>query len=559
LQGQQQQAQLANLAVGQQLQRQRQPAQQTLDQLALVLRLVPLQQRIGSCSLVCRSWRAAAALATAEIELKELNTQQQADALCAWLLRYGSNGLRHLNVQSCIQQEHLAFSIPWQQLAELQSLRLKVFALPAAAAHATHVEALTALTSLRLSCYNIQSYAFAWQLRLLTGLRSLKLFPMGNLDDAGGAVHAEFEAAGFRDAIAEVLPQLVQLTCLSLERTGMDGTALEAVSHLTQLQRLHLTDECRDFEDDEGQLPLHIQHLPSSLTQLKLENSGVSCIGDGPNNGQQRQQLRELRLSFAGSRFQLEAVAHMTSLTHVCIHDALDAENFAGLLDGLSQLQQLQRIEVVAANEDAQPLPPAASYAALTASSHLTTLLLSDCCMQSVAARHMFAAGRRVPHLQQLEITPHELRLLGFSLTMYTVDEVRDYSLVLQPGYAAQLVACCPNLRSLSLLWAPMSADASSLQPLTLLTHLTSLRVGGDGWGNQAAIDVLSRMTGEHQSMPLAEGNATFCVSFVQQRDSCEATSICMCCLSLMCAVPVLGSPCNGITTSGPLVAYRDR
>jgi hypothetical protein len=32
-----------------------------------VLRHVPLQQRLGSCSLVCRAWRAAAAAATSTV------------------------------------------------------------------------------------------------------------------------------------------------------------------------------------------------------------------------------------------------------------------------------------------------------------------------------------------------------------------------------------------------------------------------------------------------------------------------------------------------------------
>jgi hypothetical protein len=217
LQDQQQQhcEQQANLAAGQPLQRQRQPAQLPIDLLAGVLRLLPLQQRIGSCSLVCRSWRAAAALATPE--LAAINTQETADALCAWLSGHGSSGVRHLNVQSNNHQERLEFSMPWQQLGQLQSLRLKMVALPgpAEAAHVPPFAVLTALTSLRLSCYNMLSFAFAWQLRLLTGLRSLKLFPLGNENDA----------AGFRDALARVLPQLMQLTSLCLRQTGLDGAA----------------------------------------------------------------------------------------------------------------------------------------------------------------------------------------------------------------------------------------------------------------------------------------------------------------------------------------------
>jgi hypothetical protein len=450
--------------------------------------------------LVCHSWRAAAALASPEIELKEVDTQQQADALCAWLLTHGSAALRHFSVESSRHRQLVTFSMPWQQFVKLQSLRLKAVALPAlaAAAHAPPFAALTALTSLRLTCQNIQSYALARQLRLLTGLCCLKLFPLGNLDGAGVCATSPAAAAGFREALTGVLLQLVQLTSLSLRHTGMDGTALAAVSRLSQLQRLHLTDECRRFDEvtgEEVRAPLHMQHLPSSLTQLKIMDSAVSCSGSGPNSrGQQLQQLQELKLRFVHG-FQLEIVAHMTSLTHVSIQDALSAEGLTNLLDGLSHLQQLQRLSVDA-DGDRRQFPPAASYAALTASSQLTALLLTNCSMHRDAAQHMFAAGRRMPQLQQLAIAPCDWTLHDFSGMLHDVRTLEGYSLILQRGSAARLVACCHNLRSLSLLWATPQVYAASLLPLTTLTRLTSLRVGGDGWGIVATGAVLSRLTG---------------------------------------------------------------
>jgi hypothetical protein len=128
----------------------------------------------------------------------------------------------------------------------------------------------------------------------------------------------------------------------------------------------------------------------------------------------------------------------MTQLTHVSILDHLDGQKFAGLLRSLSHLQQLQRIYISTADRQSQQqLPPGASYAALTASSQLTALKLSGCCMHRDAARHMFAAGRQLLHLHQLEIEPFTgLR----SDQVHAAATLQRCSLMLQTGDAAQLV-----------------------------------------------------------------------------------------------------------------------
>jgi hypothetical protein len=290
--------------------------------------------------------------------------------------------------------------------------------------------------------------------------------------------------------------QLVQLTSLSLKETGADGAAVAAVSRLTQLQRLRLVDVCTPgyMPGDQAPVPLHMQHLPSSLTLLKLTACQVCCNDSRPNSrGQQLGRLKELSLDLTAD-FQLEVLEHMTSLTHVSA-DGFWPEELAALLGALPLLTQLRHLHLQEFSAgSAGELPPAASYVALTASSQLTVLLLS-CGMHHDAARHMFAAGRQLPHLQRLEIGDRELDHYS-PLTGFDNDAFLATSLALRPGVAAQLVACCPNLRSLSLLWALELTDASHLQPLLLLTGLTSLMVGGDGWDDTAAGTVLAGMTG---------------------------------------------------------------
>lgn len=66
------------------------------DVLARVLSFVPLQQRLGSCSLASRSMHAAAAAAPLEIQTSTFIRQTQADALCYWLQRHStSTGVKH--------------------------------------------------------------------------------------------------------------------------------------------------------------------------------------------------------------------------------------------------------------------------------------------------------------------------------------------------------------------------------------------------------------------------------------------------------------------------------
>jgi hypothetical protein len=230
-----------------------------------VLSHVPLQQRLGSCSLASCSMHAAAVAATEEIVLEGLNSQQKACELGRWLARYGSQALRRPGVQGRMWQrprhvaeaQSVSLALP-SGLQQLQSLTLGHVVLPAV----PDSYALPNLTCLMLdSCVvGPRSDVFAWvaqQLVHLPGLQSLHLHWLN------GQANDLLEAGIL--ALEEALGQLQQLTLLSLASNQTIDAALATISSLSQLQQLEL-----DFVGSQEK-PIQLHWLPSSLTSVRLD------------------------------------------------------------------------------------------------------------------------------------------------------------------------------------------------------------------------------------------------------------------------------------------------
>jgi hypothetical protein len=187
----------------------------------------------------------------------------------------------------------------------------------------------------------------------------------------------------------------------------LDGRALSAASHLSQLHHLQLMRIGNIPE------PLKLQDLPSSLTYLSLMGCLVSA---GDTLGSGRRLLAELR------QLQLEKMSYlppaalrlMPQLYGVtCIeselHDGMRFYQRGHLVCGshaeqlcstLPDLKHLQHIEL---SGFCHPLE-AAGYTALTAGTQLTALIMANWSPPPGAARHMFAPGRKLPGLQRLQI-----------------------------------------------------------------------------------------------------------------------------------------------------------
>jgi hypothetical protein len=479
-----------------------------------VLSHVPLQQRLGSCSLASRSMHAAAVAATEEISLAELNSQQKALDLCQWLARYGSEALRHFRVQRRTWQQPrqltlaplLTLALP-SGLQQLQSLTLSNVELPAAPDSCVHPK----LTSLSLERCAVRPSLdmFAWvarQLVHLTGLQHLQLhwlYPHADRSEAG---IASFEVA---------LGSLQQLTSLSLQDASTITAALATVSSLRQLQRLQL-----DSSVGTPEQPLQLHWLPSSLTFVSMGGCFVSCVAAGSNSscGWKLPMLQHLELTGGVYGFEPALLKQMPQLRvfsftplepflqePILQEDGPLIDREQQLVQVLPQLQHLQQLRLQALRH----WPSPSSCASLTASSELTGLVLMECRLPAGAVQHMFAAGQQLQQLQQIEVVASDMDQddichLQQTLT-YIAGILRPDSLNLGPGDLAKLASCCPRLRELSVVWCDLSGpeqDGAAVEaaPLLQLAALTKLGVAGRYWNDRVSEMVLARMTGGRNS-----------------------------------------------------------
>lgn len=163
--------------------------------LAEVLQHVPLQHRLGSCALVCSTWRAAAAVATKSLDVTvKWGNKDTLACLSTWL---GSHPVKacissiRVHVPNCYSGQQLL--LPLLQLQGLQVLHLDTTLWgsadepsaaaghpaqqgPTAASESAHsstanLAALTALTSLKLH----QCAVNVAGLQALTRLRELEV------------------------------------------------------------------------------------------------------------------------------------------------------------------------------------------------------------------------------------------------------------------------------------------------------------------------------------------------------------------------------------------------
>jgi hypothetical protein len=326
-----------------------------LELLVNMLQHVELQQRLGSCSLVCRAWRSAAAAATPHISISlpynpnfdpTLPPPQQLTSFQAWLRKHGrqasSLAAAWAEDVDVMCRRNLAYGrpglhLPCQQLGQLQTLTatdmlLLPDAAPAAAAAAAapaadacmraapkrtgasgssaaesqaqpphspqFLSGLSSLTSLQLDRCHISGWAGGLAgLSLLTQLQHLQLEQLS------------IEKAG-------VLSHLVQLTYLAVSSRGSNA-ALQGIGQLQQLRKLRL----QGFSD----VGSVIAQLPGSLTLFGLNHehdkhaiSGL--VLDEGNTARLRQLTGLLELQLPGVTVRdvaglLGVLTQLTSLT----------------------------------------------------------------------------------------------------------------------------------------------------------------------------------------------------------------------------------------------------
>jgi hypothetical protein len=406
---------------------------------------------------------AAAALSALQVEV---DSQQQADGVLCYLARHGQHvtsvsvprrrrdpvDIRQLSRQ-CWQVCSLSFHTPQRQLPHHDDCGGLQLQLGPSSSHQGVLQSCSAqLTRLELDgCRLLDASAAVTTaaLEALTGLRHLTLRAGASSWRWGRGLPCELWSA------------LSRLTHLNLNTglladdawaSGPDG--LQFISCLVHLQELKL--DCHFCDDQQSWYcePEHVFITPAvvsgmeRLTRLELvgftlEAAVLASIGS---------RLRHLELWHTLVVVSASQPQHQVEPMFLTWQPDLAAGAVA-LLAQLGSMQQLTTLRLEHFYQRA-PSAAAAAYSALTASSGLRRLGLTQCRLPPGAWQHVFGAERQRTALERLD--------LGETHAAATSDDI------------AALVGCCPGLHALSLPRLVLEAGAQ-LQPLLRLVHLTSL------------------------------------------------------------------------------------
>jgi hypothetical protein len=388
-----------------------------------VLHYVPLKERLGTCFLVSKGFKAAAVAATQELDFSYWafrdNAIDRADSLLAWLEHYGQQ-LTHLKMHN--------FPRPLQQLPCPNLLELvlgdrcRVQLGPAADGTSGVIQGCTKLTKLDLQCDILDAPRGAVvddSLSRMLQLEHLQVVPSSPYEYSVGGLHSN------------TLPSMEHLTHLEVRSLSVDN--LLQLGGLTNLRFLHLRVHS-DIAVGPNNVPGLV--LPASLTGLVLwspvEVGLLSVVPAG---------LKDFAL-------------------RCFIEGAADTQS--SLLSSMARLQHHTRL-VLRQLGDLDWPPAGPAYSTLTASSNLVEL--SAYFRQELPMgiwQHVFPANRCLSSLTRLELDVLESE--GAETVVSSAWDAAD---------VASFVSCCPNIVEIESLFLQHGPDvASQLQRLTALAAL---------------------------------------------------------------------------------------
>jgi hypothetical protein len=508
------------------------PVLQLTEELVLVLRYVELRQRLGTCSLVCRTWRAAAAAATSvvSVTLDDNCHADKATRLQQWLCLHGSavtelRACRFVGSQCQLQ-------LPVANLPRLQSLalcgirlqelsraccttsgtsssraecaannqpeqqaaaRLSLTSGDHSAGNSSAVLALESVSSLAGLNLNHAADSAAGELAslsVLTGLRQLWLDP-STLSQQLQQQPAPLDP----NVPPQWLAPLTQLTQLKIAPGLLPKDAVAPFSTLQRLQEL-------SFWGQEVESPELLQGLPPSLTKLQVNWNATEDLSSSRvpalSSLTAMQELDVWSRDVGGSILP-SFCASMHQLRVLKLAGRLSSRLVPALLAAMPRLSQLQELVVSNIDGDVRPLCAADVVLydqLLPSASQPTTLELSWVSGEMLprgCGQHLFAAGVQLPRLKQLvlglpsdvwEWCDGDVAVAGY---------VDGMTQCLGCGDIGRLVQCCP---ALEMLWIPgMVQPGVDMSPLLRLTALTELFVGGEVVTDGVASRVLAQMT----------------------------------------------------------------
>lgn len=490
--------------------------------LAQILQHVELPSRLTICAGVSKAWASAAALAT--VHLEHMLTEPAIPVFERWLEQHAGQ-LLSMQLSSRFNDRPLQLLV--HKLCKLQQLQLRFLHVrlpgegdggtqpPAAtpgvssnrdddsagagSSSAAAVPSLPRLQHLQLSSVQLFSVNSLMQLTQSPQLSSVEVSDLRLVQPEWLAAYGDSNSAAAVQQLAEAMPRFLQQLPPQLQRLELTGmpisdAAVQQLGAMQRLQQVALTHV--------PQLPVcDLAQLPSSITQLQLRDSrhnppfsgSPSLPAQLPNlAGLLQLSLRDCAVlpAVLGSLTRLQKL-HLDRCTPMQLaatpiggmFPMLSMEALLGALGKLTGLQELAlHVDRLSFDGFSASLP---RFSALTASSHLTRLTISPDDVSPLprgAVQSMFPAGRQLPSLRHLDISPR----IGY-------EEWDPAGWCLSSADILRIVSCCPGLESLDV--------TNSVEPGADLSHFlqlpescASLSVGGAAF-TDAAVAVLVQLT----------------------------------------------------------------
>uniref|UniRef100_A0A383VKR1 F-box domain-containing protein n=1 Tax=Tetradesmus obliquus TaxID=3088 RepID=A0A383VKR1_TETOB len=535
--------------------REKPPSQLPQELVTHVLRHADLQQRLGSCSLVCHTWRAAAAAASSDVRLDGTScltpiSGLRIKSLGHWLLQHAA-GVTQLEVhtRSIVLQAapgtDKVLQLPAAQMQRLQTLSvskchlevqqgvcgvqqqqqqqqlphaLRTITSSSSSSSDSGRQALTglsSLTSLLLSSVGLIGPVGLGGLSALSGLQQLQLSevtvtkqvlevaPTPSAAQAKADQSQQQREQQLKHDILLGLGSLTQLTQLELPVQLLPKAAVAPFSCLQQLQTLILSEDVNSYSRELS--PATLLRLPPSLTHLELvwreEQVLSSSLCPGLASLTNLQYLSICAENTAG--LLPDFCSGMQQLTELRLFNNLSRDALPTLTRVLPALSRLESL-LIENTGAVTPLPASdvAGYSTLLPlSQHITSIQLQwweeAGLLRPGCGPHLFAAGRQLPKLKQLLLgVPDNWDAWESDMRLgglaTCVSNVGGECL--GEGSLRSLVRCCPGLEYLAI--AGLVEPDVQMQPLLQLTALTGLSVGGEAVTDDVAHDVLSKMRG---------------------------------------------------------------
>jgi hypothetical protein len=521
--------------------------------LSQVLRHVDCGHRLRSCSLVCKAWRAAATAATSTVWMwgyMKSSMDRRYASLMQWLLPHGAAVTELILSNDARVSYHpsIPVQLPYSNLRQLQRLYVnncKLLELDSntsdcsrgaggaaiageqpqqqqlasnaaesisirSSAGSSH-PSLSSLTSLTDLCLKDVTYSLSDSLgSCLPALAELQRLQLGPLQLPRQPLATELQQSEAQQelwrGVLHSLPVLTLLTSLELACEQLpsipDFSPFSSMQHLQGLDLLQAPVRSLDL----------LQELPAALTRLELALSVDSPLSSRSIPSLPRlTTLQHLIVEtenntgfdpgFLGSMQQLR----LLSLRGPMVCDsrqygsggAAPVSTLLAVMPALSKLESLL-IANAAAKVQLLPASEVARYSALLPPSqeltHLELSWISGSMLAPDCGPYVFEAGRHLTKLTQLVIgLPSDIFDWAGS-DIAVAEMVPHVGGCFGPGDVARLVECCPALETL---WVPgLVQPGVDMSPLTALTALTELLVGGEAVDDGVASSVLAKMTG---------------------------------------------------------------